>query len=547
MTASLTPSSTAAPGSSAPPPPYSEADMYLSGQHQHLSNRQGNPEKEKVAPANLPSKDHSHYSSPSSSSSSCSSSSSSSSQLLQRLHHRLLLDDMKERETSHNSTTTTTAITIPHFHRPVELLNNNNNHNNNIHHFQHPPASLSIYSGFNNISPSGRNQERHAIKDEQHITTTHHGTSLPPSRLNAASHSSAHPTHAQQPKQSTHMIQSPSAHDYSSLSTLPALPPAPSFYTAFLASLFSRQTQEPPSPPGYASSSSSPSSIPSTQDLTSNKRSPISSPRSSSSSSSSEVLPSSQRRLSYNSSPTSDPVVICDVAPSSKKRKRDDPPCKTVNKEPKKNQGSEEEDDDEQNDHTDESGKMWYCQFKKRTRKLKDASQLNILEKEFINDPIPSRKTKQRLASQLGMTVKTIQVWFQVTFNNNNHTKVKDLKSQISLFPFFYRTVEPKKRRYNRCRCTTRPTIRPRSLTHWPFLYKELKMHWHTPRRATLSLTHTTPAGLLQSDEVRTGQDRTKGCTYIHTYIYFILQRAVWGSVGPIIALLLGCHQTNPK
>ncbi len=400
MTASLTPpSSMAAPGSA--PPPYSEADMYLSGQHQHLSNRQGNSEKEKVAPANLPSKkDHSH---------------SSSSQLLQRLHHRLLLDDMKEKEISHNPTTTTTAIAIPHFPRPLELLNNNSNSNNNGHHF--PPASLSIYSAFN-ISPSGRNQERHTINDE-HITTTHHGTSLSSSRLNATSHSSAHPTHAQQPKQSIHMLQSPSAHDYSSLSTLPALPPAPSFYTAFLASLSSRQTQEPPSPPGYASSSSSPSSTPSTQDLTPNKRSPISSPRSSYSSSS-EVLSSSQRRLSYNSSPTSDPVGISDVDPSSKKRKRDDPPCKAGNKEPKKNQGSEEE-DDEQNDHTDESGKMWYCQFKKRTRKLKDASQLNILEKEFINDPIPSRKTKQRLASQLGMTVKTIQVWFQVTFNN--HTK----------------------------------------------------------------------------------------------------------------------------
>jgi hypothetical protein len=31
----------------------------------------------------------------------------------------------------------------------------------------------------------------------------------------------------------------------------------------------------------------------------------------------------------------------------------------------------------------------------------------------FLRDPLPSRKTKERLAQELGLTARKVQVWFQ--------------------------------------------------------------------------------------------------------------------------------------
>jgi len=46
-------------------------------------------------------------------------------------------------------------------------------------------------------------------------------------------------------------------------------------------------------------------------------------------------------------------------------------------------------------------------------RSRTDQSQYQQLEEVFLQDPLPSRKTKERLAQELGLTHRKVQVWFQ--------------------------------------------------------------------------------------------------------------------------------------
>jgi hypothetical protein len=72
---------------------------------------------------------------------------------------------------------------------------------------------------------------------------------------------------------------------------------------------------------------------------------------------------------------------------------------------------------------------VWFKQLRKRTRIVKDAEQTAALEAEFKRDPIPSRKAKQRLSAQLGLSVRTIQVWFQ----NRRAKEKKQKQAQIQI------------------------------------------------------------------------------------------------------------------
>lgn len=46
-------------------------------------------------------------------------------------------------------------------------------------------------------------------------------------------------------------------------------------------------------------------------------------------------------------------------------------------------------------------------------RKRINQSQLDVLEAAYLDDPLPSRRTKQRLSTQLGISIKRVQIWFQ--------------------------------------------------------------------------------------------------------------------------------------
>jgi hypothetical protein len=46
-------------------------------------------------------------------------------------------------------------------------------------------------------------------------------------------------------------------------------------------------------------------------------------------------------------------------------------------------------------------------------RSRTDQAQYQQLEDVFLRDPLPSRKTKERLAQELGLTARKVQVWFQ--------------------------------------------------------------------------------------------------------------------------------------
>jgi hypothetical protein len=46
-------------------------------------------------------------------------------------------------------------------------------------------------------------------------------------------------------------------------------------------------------------------------------------------------------------------------------------------------------------------------------RKRINQTQLNLLEAAYVDDPMPSRRTKEKLAAQLGLPIKRIQIWFQ--------------------------------------------------------------------------------------------------------------------------------------
>ncbi|ELR21938.1 homeobox domain containing protein [Acanthamoeba castellanii str. Neff] len=49
----------------------------------------------------------------------------------------------------------------------------------------------------------------------------------------------------------------------------------------------------------------------------------------------------------------------------------------------------------------------------KSNRSRTDQAQYQQLEDVFLRDPLPSRKTKERLAQELGLTARKVQVWFQ--------------------------------------------------------------------------------------------------------------------------------------
>jgi hypothetical protein len=46
-------------------------------------------------------------------------------------------------------------------------------------------------------------------------------------------------------------------------------------------------------------------------------------------------------------------------------------------------------------------------------RRRTDQAQYAILEEVFLKDPLPSRKTKEKLGAELGLSTRRVQVWFQ--------------------------------------------------------------------------------------------------------------------------------------
>eukprot|EP01088_Endostelium_zonatum_P021119 TRINITY_DN8133_c0_g1_i1.p1 TRINITY_DN8133_c0_g1~~TRINITY_DN8133_c0_g1_i1.p1 ORF type:complete len:295 (-),score=53.51 TRINITY_DN8133_c0_g1_i1:6-890(-) len=50
---------------------------------------------------------------------------------------------------------------------------------------------------------------------------------------------------------------------------------------------------------------------------------------------------------------------------------------------------------------------------RKRRRERATSEQKTILEAAFADDQLPSKKTKERLAQKLGISVKRVQIWFQ--------------------------------------------------------------------------------------------------------------------------------------
>ncbi len=59
------------------------------------------------------------------------------------------------------------------------------------------------------------------------------------------------------------------------------------------------------------------------------------------------------------------------------------------------------------------------CTKRKRT----DQTTYSLLEDVFLRDPLPSRKTKEKLAQELGLTPRRVQVWFQVSTHAHTHTQ----------------------------------------------------------------------------------------------------------------------------
>jgi hypothetical protein len=49
----------------------------------------------------------------------------------------------------------------------------------------------------------------------------------------------------------------------------------------------------------------------------------------------------------------------------------------------------------------------------KQKRRRKEQNQLEVLEEVFKRDPLPSRKTKEKLAKEVGLPQRAVQVWFQ--------------------------------------------------------------------------------------------------------------------------------------
>ncbi|KAI8981036.1 hypothetical protein BDB01DRAFT_795089 [Pilobolus umbonatus] len=63
---------------------------------------------------------------------------------------------------------------------------------------------------------------------------------------------------------------------------------------------------------------------------------------------------------------------------------------------------------------------------RKRTRASSD--QLSILEKSFNNNPSPNSRVREHLSRQLGMSERSIQIWFQ-----NRRAKVKNIAKKTSI------------------------------------------------------------------------------------------------------------------
>jgi len=75
----------------------------------------------------------------------------------------------------------------------------------------------------------------------------------------------------------------------------------------------------------------------------------------------------------------------------------------------------------------------FYVKHRKRTTK----AQLKVLEKTFENCPRPDSTMRKKLADQLSMTPRSVQVWFQ-----NRRAKVKKQQQSVCHFqetpPFQY-------------------------------------------------------------------------------------------------------------
>eukprot|EP01088_Endostelium_zonatum_P006790 TRINITY_DN18931_c0_g1_i1.p1 TRINITY_DN18931_c0_g1~~TRINITY_DN18931_c0_g1_i1.p1 ORF type:complete len:356 (-),score=88.11 TRINITY_DN18931_c0_g1_i1:126-1193(-) len=59
------------------------------------------------------------------------------------------------------------------------------------------------------------------------------------------------------------------------------------------------------------------------------------------------------------------------------------------------------------------SGEAWEDVDLRDRRERVTTEQKHILERAFLDDQLPSKKTKERLAQKLGISVKRIQTWFQ--------------------------------------------------------------------------------------------------------------------------------------
>ncbi|KAG0092659.1 hypothetical protein BGZ93_008223 [Podila epicladia] len=82
----------------------------------------------------------------------------------------------------------------------------------------------------------------------------------------------------------------------------------------------------------------------------------------------------------------------------------------------------------------------FYNPFEVKHRQKISKSQYKILEKSFTNNPMPNGDTRQQLATQLSMTPRTIQVWFQnrrakskVSTANTDHSTKSDTPSSSDM------------------------------------------------------------------------------------------------------------------
>lgn len=82
----------------------------------------------------------------------------------------------------------------------------------------------------------------------------------------------------------------------------------------------------------------------------------------------------------------------------------------------------------------------FYNPFEVKHRQKISKSQYKILEKSFTDNPMPNGDTRQQLATQLSMTPRTIQVWFQnrrakskVSTANTDHSTKSDTPSSSDM------------------------------------------------------------------------------------------------------------------